>query len=139
MPHPNVIPHISLFDKHEDVIFFGLNNSYREIYAKSNMILTDYSSAAFDFAYLRKPLAYMHFDYDEFFKGDHVAVPGYFDHERDGFGEVTTTVEETVNLIIEYMENDCKLKDKYRERIDNFFAYNDKNNCQRIFDHIVNQ
>jgi hypothetical protein len=35
------------------------------------------------------------------------------------------------------MENGCVLKDKYRERIDSFFAFNDRNNCQRILDKIL--
>ena len=42
-----------------------------------------------------------------------------------------------MDTIIEYMENDCRLKDKYRERIDNFFAFNDKNNCQRVYEEIL--
>jgi len=137
MPHPNIIPHIDVFDKNDEVTFFGIDTNYRDIYATSDMILTDYSSAAFDFAYLRKPLAYMHFDYDEFFGGNHVATPGYFKYRENGFGEVTSTVDETVDLIISYMQNGCKIKDEYRRRIDEFFAFNDKNNCQRIADKIV--
>ena len=137
MPHPNIIPYIDTFEHNEDVKFFSLNDKYRDVYAMSNMILTDYSSAAFDFAYLRKPLAYMHFDYDQFFNGTHVATPGYFNYREHGFGEVTETVEETVDLIISYIENDCKLKEEYRKKIDNFFAFNDKNSRQRIADKIV--
>ncbi|MBQ8689092.1 MAG: CDP-glycerol glycerophosphotransferase family protein [Clostridia bacterium] len=137
MPHPNIIPHIDVFDKNDEVTFFGIDTNYRDIYAMSDMVLTDYSSAAFDFAYLRKPLAYMHFDYDEFFGGSHVATPGYFNYREHGFGEVVTTVEETVDLIISYMQSNCELKDEYRRRIDEFFVYNDKNNCQRIADKIV--
>lgn len=137
MPHPNIIPHIHLFDKHGKVKFFGIDDNYRDIYATSNMILTDYSSAAFDFAYLRKPLMYAHFDYDEFFNGTHVATPGYFSYKNDGFGEVTSTLEETLDILISYIENDCVIKDMYRERIDKFFAFNDKNNRRRIADKIV--
>ena len=36
------------------------------------------------------------------------------------------------------MQNDCQLKEKYRERIDKFFVFNDKNNCQRIYERIIN-
>ena len=137
MPHPNIIPHIDVFDRSDEVKFFGIDTNYRTVYAESNMILTDYSSAAFDFAYLRKPLAYMHFDYDEFFSGEHVATPGYFSYENDGFGEVTKTVEETVDLIISYMNEDFAMRDKYRRRTDAFFAYSDKNNRSRILNRIV--
>ena len=137
MPHPNIITKIDLFDKNPDVKFFTVNDEYRDVYARSNLVLTDYSSAVFDFAYLRKPLLYAQFDKAEFYGGDHVGANGYFQFERDGFGEVSYDYEETVRLLIEYMENGCVLKDKYRERIDNFFAFNDKNNCQRILDKIL--
>lgn len=90
-----------------------------------------------DFAYLRKPVVYCLFDDDTFMAGAHVYVKGYFDYERDGFGEVEYDLESTVDRIIEYMENDCKLKDKYRERIDKFFAFNDQNNCQRVYEEII--
>ena len=55
----------------------------------------------------------------------------------DGFGEVAYDYDTTVNLLIEYIENDCKLKDKYKERIDSFFEFNDKNNCQRILEKLL--
>ena len=27
----------------------------------------------------------------------------------------------------------------YKERVDNFFMFNDKNNCERIYNEIINQ
>ena len=138
VPHPIVKPHINLFDKNDDVDFAGSNLSYTEIYAKSNLVITDYSSAVFDFAYLRKPVIYTHFDAEDFFGGKHTVKPGYFNYERDGFGEVEYDIESTVDRIIEYMENGCQLKATYRERIDNFFEYNDKNNCERLYERIIN-
>ena len=110
---------------------------YRDIYAKSDLIVTDYSSAVFDFAYLRKPVLYTQFDAETFFSGEHSYTKGYFDYERDGFGEVEYDLDSAIDRIIEYMENGCQLKDKYRERIDKFFAFNDQNNCQRVFEKIM--
>ncbi len=132
LPHPNIISNISVFDKDERVKFFSLEDEYRDIYAKSNLVLTDYSSAAFDFSYLRKPIVYAHFDSEEFFSGSHVYTKGYFDYERDGFGEVCYDYDATVDLLIEYIRGDCALKEKYKERIDGFFYFDDFNNCQRI-------
>lgn len=137
MPHPNIAPHIDLFSRNENVEFICYSKPYREIYAESDLIINDYSSASFDFSYLRKPVIYTHFDKDEFFLGRHSYIQGYFDYERDGFGEVEYDIESTVARIIEYMENGCQLKDKYRERIDNFFAFNDQNNCERVYNAIM--
>ncbi len=137
MPHPNILTGENAFEQHPDVRFFTIHDEYRDVYAHSNLIVTDYSSAVFDFAYLHKPVVYTQFDKDEFFSGSHVYTKGYFDYERDGFGEVTYDLDSTVNLLIDYMQNGCVLKDKYRERIDNFFAFNDQNNCKRILDKIL--
>jgi CDP-glycerol glycerophosphotransferase (TagB/SpsB family) len=59
-------------------------------------------------------------------------------YESEGYGEVNLDLESTINTIIDYMKNGCELKDIYRKRIDSFFAFNDKNNCNRIFDKIMN-
>ena len=88
----------------------------------------------FDFAYLRKPLIYCQFDADEFFSGSHTYSKNSlnFNYERDGFGEVEYDLESTVDRIIEYMEDGCRLKEQYRARIDQFFAFNDQENCRRV-------
>ena len=130
-------PYVSLFAADNRVKVLNSDFKYRDIYAQSNLIVTDYSSAVFDFAYLRKPIIYSQFDKEEFFSGNHTYTKGYFEYERDGFGEVEYDLESTVTRIIEYMEHDCQLKEKYRKRIDNFFAFNDKNNCQRVYNEIL--
>ncbi|MDO4921680.1 MAG: CDP-glycerol glycerophosphotransferase family protein [Phascolarctobacterium sp.] len=135
MPHPNLIGYIDWFDRN-NVKFCSISTNYRDIFAESSMIITDYSSVAFDFAYLRKPVIYTQFDKEQVFSGSHIYSKGYFDYERDGFGEVEYDLEKTVDRIIEYMENDCTLKDKYRERIERFFAFNDRNNCRRVWEAI---
>ncbi|MBQ7883476.1 MAG: CDP-glycerol glycerophosphotransferase family protein [Phascolarctobacterium sp.] len=135
MPHPNVINYIDWFDRNDYVEFLNISTKYRDIFSTSGLVVTDYSSIAFDFAYLRKPVVYAQFDKEEFFAG-HTYDQGYFDYERDGFGEVEYNLKSTIDRIIEYMESGCELKDKYRERIDKFFAFNDKNNCLRIYENI---
>lgn len=136
-PHPNMQRHLSQFSIDPRIEVLNISTKYNDIYAQSNLVVTDYSSAVFDFAYLRKPIVYSHFDAEEFFAGEHVYTRGYFDYERDGFGEVEYNLENTIDRIIEYMENGCQLKDKYRQRIDSFFAFNDKNNCQRVYEKIM--
>ena len=133
MPHPNLMENLDEFDHDVRVKFFGKEKPYREIYAESNLVMTDYSSSIMDFAYLRKPVVYCHFDQDEFFAGNHVYVKGYFEYERDGFGEVTYDIEALVDVMIEYMETECQIKAEYKERMDKFFAFNDRNNCERLY------
>ncbi len=138
LPHPNTMTQIDLFRKNDRVRFFDADTEYRDVYAQSDLIMTDYSSAVFDFAYLRKPIVYAHFDRDMIFGGAHIGAKGYFDYERDGFGEVTYDLESTVDLLIDYMKNGCAMKDEYRARADKFFAFDDRNNCRRILEKIEN-
>ena len=50
-------------------------------------MITDYSSVAFEMAYLKKAVLYYQFDEEEFFSGKHWQK-GYFDYRKDGFGAV---------------------------------------------------
>lgn len=137
LPHPVLQPHISHFHRDPRVRFLTMDTSYRDVYAESSLVLTDYSSAVFDFAYLRKPVIYCHFDYEVFFQDSQIYREGYFDYIQDGFGEVAYDLEQTIDLILEYAANGCRLKDLYRERIDSFFVYNDQNNCRRVLEKIT--
>ena len=134
--HPNLISASHLFKSSDVVKVVSSGVNYNEIYAKSKLIVTDYSSVVFDFAYLRKAVIYSQFDIEKFYES-HSYKSGYFDYEKDGFGEVEYDIEGTVNRIIEYIENDCKLKPEYRRRIDEFFAFDDKNNCKRVYEKII--
>ena len=101
------------------------------------MLISDYSSVTFDFAYLKKPVIYTQFDKEEFYKS-HIYDEGYFNDKRDGFGPVCNKYEDTVTTIIDMLKNDCKLDKKYESRIKKFFKYDDHNNCKRVYEAIKN-
>lgn len=130
VPHPVLFPYIDQFSVPKEVKLWGTEVIYREMFARNKLLITDFSSVAFDFAYLRKPVIYTHFDTNHYGEG-------YFVYETDGFGEVVYNLEDTISKIMEYMENDCQLKSMYKTRIDNFFAYNDRNNSQRVYERIL--
>ena len=137
-PHPHMQPYLE-FEDCKNIILLGGETEYHEVFENSALIVTDYSSAVFDAVYLGRPVLYAQFDKELFFSGKHMRQPGYFDYERDGFGEVEYTLESTINRIIEYMENGCKRKKKYKERADSFFAFHDQHNCQRVFEKIMEE
>lgn len=138
MPHPIIAPYVNEYFKHsEDVVFWDAGKSYREVFAETDLLITDYSSVAFDFAYLRKPILYCHFDRDTFFSGSHSYTEGYFDYERDGFGEITLNLSETIQKIKNYIDNDCSAEEKYLKRINETFAFDDKNNSKRVMEHLL--
>ena len=137
MPHPNAMSGIALFHHNPDVIFFDESAIYRDVFAWTNLMVTDYSSVAFDFAYLRKPIIYAQFDRAEFFNGEHSYVEGYYNYLTDGFGEVESELEKVVDRIIEYMDRDCELKPEYLTRINNTFAFSDKDCSKRVVDKMM--
>lgn len=131
-PHPNVYRFIELFETNDYVIIDSTSNSYNDIFTHASLIITDYSSIAFDFAYLKKPVIYYHYAKDYHFDIEE----SYFDYKTMGFGEVVDDHEELIDLIMEYVENECEMKDQYTKRVDDFFEFNDKNNCKRVYDAI---
>lgn len=131
-PHPNVYRFIELFETNDYVTIDSTSNSYNDIFTHASLIITDYSSIAFDFAYLKKPVIYYHYAKDYHFDLEE----SYFDYKTMGFGEVVDNHEELIDLIMEYVENECEMKDQYIKRVDDFFEFNDKNNCKRVYDAI---
>lgn len=137
LEHPNMSAAANIIKADPRLIYLPEDTAYRTIFAESNLILTDFSSIAFDFAYLRKPVVYYQEDIEEFYSGAHTYDKGYFEYERDGFGEVIFDGDKLIDCLIEYMENGCQLKPKYRARIDATFPFSDQNNCQRVYEKIL--
>lgn len=135
VPHTMLLPHIQRFKLDPRVRVLGDAVVYREVFAQSDLLITDYSSVAFDFAYLGKPVLYFQFDQETFLDGSHYGH-GYYDYDRDGFGEVTETLEETLQLVMDYMKENCQVKEKYRKRMETFFTFRDQENCRRIVEAI---
>ena len=110
---------------------------YQKSLVESALLVSDYSSVSFDFAYMKKPVIYTQFDKEDFYKS-HIYNEGYFSYEKDGFGPVLYDYDSTVDAIIKYIEKDCVMEDKYKKRVDKFFCYTDKNNCERVYEAILN-
>ena len=124
-------------DNNTDAVLLN-DLSFSELFSYSSMIVTDYSSVIYDLLYLGKPIIYSQYDKEDFFSGDHAYDKGYLDYERDGYGEVEYTLGSTVDRIIEYMENGCRIKPLYKERVDKFFEYRDGKNSERVYEKILN-
>lgn len=136
-PHPNLQPHADQFDHAEEVVFVDPASEYRDVLAQGDVLVTDYSSVAFDFAYLRKPVIYSQFDKAQFYQRTSVLKPGYFDYEQDGFGPVVLDLERLVDELVGLMARGCRIEARYLERVNAFFAFNDTDNCRRVYEQMV--
>lgn len=111
-------------------------SDYQKEFNENSLLITDYSSVEFDFAYLNKPVIYTQFDRKTFYEGQ-IYEKGYFDYETHGFGPVCYDYETSISEIIDAIKNDCRIEQKYMNRINNFYKYNDKENCKRVYDEIL--
>ena len=128
-PHPNTFEFIELFDTN-DYVIIDENSKYQDLFNNSSLLITDYSSLAFDFAYIKKPIIYYQYGDDYHFGNN------FFVYESMGFGEVIRDEDELIDTIKEYLNNDCEIKDMYLKRSNSFYKFNDKNNCKRVYDSI---
>lgn len=133
-PHLNVLKYLETFN-FDNYVKIDKDSRYRDIFNESSLLITDYSSVIFDFAYLKKPIIHYHFD-DENYHFD--LEDSYFDYHTMGFGNVVSQEEDLVDEIQRILLNDCKMDDIYKKRVDDFFEFNDKNNCKRVYDFILN-
>lgn len=128
--HPIVSPQYEDFTKNEFVEIIPAigDMSYEKLFCEAALMVTDFSGVQFDFAYMRKPVVYLHHDdipqhYEE----------GTFHYTTMGFGEICHTNDELIDVLCEYMKNDCAMPELYRRRADDFFTYSDNKNCERIY------
>ena len=130
-PHPKSIEYLDLFDT--QCVKLDNVKGYHQILCDSALMVTDYSSVAFDFAYLKKPVVYYQYGDDYHFDTESAIA----DDEMD-FGEIIKDEDALVDKIISYLDDDCKMEDQYVEKVLKFFKFNDKNNCKRVYDWIYN-
>ncbi|WEJ12936.1 CDP-glycerol glycerophosphotransferase family protein [Sinorhizobium prairiense] len=90
-PHPNFADYIDAFEPPPWVSTVNAldTGSLQPYFARTSALITDYSSVAFDLAFLNSPVIYYQFDRNSFYAG-HIYKVGYFDFDRDGFGPVST-------------------------------------------------
>lgn len=133
--------HPSFMKQHEDfqsneIIHVGSKAAdTNQLIGECSLLVTDYSSAQFEGAYLDTPVIYSQYD-SETFSDNHTGNEGYFVYEEDGFGPVCCNLEETVDAIISYIEKDCNNQEPYKTRAREFFAHRDHDNSKRVFEHI---
>ena len=96
------------------------------------ILITDYSSVAFDFAYMKKPIIYYQFDSDKYYNNHYPR--GYFKYNKDGFGNVVYSQNNLTKKIEDVLM--YGLNKVYNDNIDRFFEKNDLSNSYRIYKEI---
>lgn len=131
--HPAMSAQMEDFDRNEFVELMPATGdmSYEKILTESSLMVTDYSGVQFDFAYMRKPIVYYHPD----------ELPPHYDaggliYETMGFGPIVRNHQQIIKELCAAMERGCVSEPEYIRRADDFFAFSDHNNCERIYKEI---
>jgi glycosyltransferase involved in cell wall biosynthesis len=137
MPHPILQPLLPRLDlpAHVRPLTFA-DEDVQGLYARAALLVTDYSSVAFNVAYVDGAVVYFQFDREAVLRGQHIGRPGYFDYERDGFGPVVTTAEAAIEAIVAQVERGPRPDAAYQARIDATFPQRDGRACERVVETI---
>ena len=108
----------------------------QDLLVRSSVLVTDYSSVFFDFAYMGKPVIYYQFDEDKFRKNHY--QEGYFSYREHGFGRVLKYDNEVIDEIKTILDRNCVVDSLYKTRRDSFFDLIDNENFKSNFDAIMN-
>ncbi|WP_088012302.1 CDP-glycerol glycerophosphotransferase family protein [Gottfriedia acidiceleris] len=132
--HPKFMPYVENFtssNEHINVIQFGEAN-INELIMRSSLLITDYSSVAWETYYQKKPVLFFHFDLDKY-----LDIQGsYMDLRNDVFGEVAYASSELVDKLSVYINNGFKEKDEFSLNRNYYFKHVDQDNSARIFKYI---
>jgi CDP-glycerol glycerophosphotransferase (TagB/SpsB family) len=101
------------------------------------VLVTDFSSVAFNAAYLERPVVYYQFDAESVLGGGHTGRQNYFEYTRDGFGPVADTRDGAVDAVIEALTHGPSPLPEYQARIDATFTQRDGRCCERVVAHVL--
>lgn len=136
-PHFEAQRHIDLFADYADKnIIIATKEKYdvQDLLMRSSVLITDFSSVFFDFAYMDKPMVFYQFDEEQFRKGHY--QEGYFSYRNDGFGKVVKEEKEVIEELEVILKNNCVMDEIYEKRRTEFFDLIDDKNCERNFNAI---
>lgn len=134
-PHANIQPYLDDFNLPGWIkIIRHHEGSVQAIFNSASMMITDFSSVAFEMAYLKKPVSYYQFDEADFYAKQWQY--GYFDYRRDGFGPVCIDEASLLDSVETMLKNEGEPEDMYLERMENTFPFRDGKCCERIFNKI---
>jgi CDP-glycerol glycerophosphotransferase (TagB/SpsB family)/glycosyltransferase involved in cell wall biosynthesis len=133
MPHPHMRPYLDDFNVPNDVQLFDFStDDVQDVLARAAAFVTDYSSLAFDAAFIDVPVVYYHFDYESYFSGTQPGRKGYFDYERDGFGPVVGHRAALESALFEIGSRGYRSSAAYAERVGATFVTRDGRSSERV-------
>ena len=96
-------------------------------------MLTDYSSNAFEMAYIERPVVYFQFDRTAFFAGGHVYRQGTWSYDDDGFGPVAVTASSAIDEVERLIADGLRPRPRLPNGCEHEFPFRDGQSCERVY------
>lgn len=130
--HPRFQRHSAQFRAPSWVTLATYDDDVSGLIARTALMVTDYSSLAFEAAFVGAPTVYFHFDRDEFFSGGHSSQAGSFDYEHQGFGPVVERLDDVFPVIDEMLDEESDRRNEYQQRVQGLYGSHDDRACERV-------
>lgn len=132
-PHRNMQKYMQYFPKSMKHIEIADGHKYevQDLLKRASLMITDYSSVFFDFLYMKKPLIFYQFDYEQFRKGQY--EEGYFMYKNNPFAKSYEDVSEVMVAVENSIQNHYSITPDYERAHADYFRLYDQNNSERVF------
>lgn len=128
--HPNMQKYTPYFKNAPVKVISQGEVDVQSLLKESAMMLTDYSSVAFDFSFLHKPIIYYQFDRDRFIG----KLGSHLDLDNDLPGDIVYENEAVLDCIEYYANNDFTAKEENIIRSNKFLKFRDRKANERIYE-----
>lgn len=133
--HPNMQPFLKLFDVPKYITSIKQGDvDVQRLIQESQLMITDYSSVAFDFSFLNKPVIYYQYDTNQFLGNQ----PSHIDIESELPGVIVNNINHLENEIQNTVDNNFIVNKEIKARAKTFYSFNDQNNSKRVYNLILN-
>ncbi|GEM05266.1 hypothetical protein HMI01_22540 [Halolactibacillus miurensis] len=125
--HPNFRRYTHYFaNEYVNLVFQG-DESVQKLIKTHSIMITDYSSVAFDFSFLRKPVIFYVFDIERFV-GNHTS---HLNIPEDLPGACVKDLDELIYALEHYLKGDWPKKSS--GKINKLIKYNDQCSSERVY------
>ena len=135
--HPKMNNYLFAFKTIPDYVTLCNSHDHHlpDLIKDSMVLITDYSSVFFDFAYMKRCTLYYQFDENQFYLNHYKKT--YFDYKLNGFGPVAKDMNTLIKILDDYAKRSFLIQDEYKKRSEEFFKLFDNKNCYRILKDIL--
>lgn len=132
LAHPNLSPILATMNVPDYVEVLDYSNvSVQEELVNAAVVISDFSSLAFEGVLADSNVIHFQFDGDEIYRGGHVYRKGYFNYDTMGFGPVLDRVDDVVREIDSMASSGFRRTSHVEDRITSTFRFWDQRNCER--------